>query len=443
MRAYAPVATRDQGEEGEDDETSRSSSSGASVIGIAGDETRVVQGIGARDAMPMSPIRGGSSDSDRDRDDGDSEDSDSAGDLHGHSRLRRHSSRLVGAAPWTLAGDWSSCARFLFSARSGSLRRCRSSLQRSCGPQRACSRPWAALRALLCLLLYVLLCLALMCALLLHTPLGRQGLDQSQHDADAEAYAALMRSHAAALHAKEAPLLDAPGNPSRSVAAALLPAWRMQLPPQPPDQVDVPVSPPVHPQGLILPRLPVAAEPPPFAHTLPLDTAAIGASARDAAGSAVEVGDVAPASSSSRPPYYPLGPSFVVVTYVSSLYFSRLLNLLGSLHTWEPHQRVVVYDLGCTQEQIGRMQCMDNVEVRPFNFSAVPSHGQPGAHAHTRAYAHARPLTHAYAYERKHCCARRKAMCTHTHTHIHIHPESAQSVHLLASRLCLALIADR
>ena len=269
------------------------------------------------------------------------------------------------------------CARSLFSLRS--LHRCRASVQRSFAPRRVCAQPWSALRALFLVLLYVLLCLALLIALLVYTPMDRlQGLHQSQRDADGDAYAALMDVHAAALHAKEAPLVDAATNPTRSVAAALLPAWQMQVPPPPPARLDEPVSPPLNAQGLILPRLAVAPEPPPFAHTLPLDTAAVISGANSVA-----------VATGSSPPFYPLGPSFVVVTYVSSLYFPRLLNLLGSIHTWEPTQRVVVYDLGCSQEQIVQMQCMDNIEVRPFNFSAFPVFGQRIAH-NTRALARTR-----------------------------------------------------
>jgi len=69
-----------------------------------------------------------------------------------------------------------------------------------------------------------------------------------------------------------------------------------------------------------------------------------------------------------------LGDSFTVVSYASELYYPRVLNLLGSLHVWEPQQRIVVYDLGMSQSQLSAMQCMHNVDVRPFNFSAYPAH---------------------------------------------------------------------
>jgi hypothetical protein len=302
--------------------------------------------------------------------DSDLYDSDTGEDAEmASSNSRRMQSMRARSGPRgqsSLLHSVAACGRSLFSLRS--LRRCRASVQRSFAPRRVCAQPWSALRALALVLLYVLLCLALLIALLVYTPMDRmQGLHQSQRDADGDAYAALMDVHAAALRAKEAPLVDAATNPSRSVAAALLPAWQMQVPPPPPERLDEPVSPPLNAQGLILPRLAVAPEPPPFAHTLPLDTAAV-VSGTNSVASAVATG--------SSPPFYPLGPSFVVVTYVSSLYFPRLLNLLGSIHTWEPTQRVVVYDLGCSQQQIVQMQCMDNVEVRPFNFSAFPVFGQ-------------------------------------------------------------------
>eukprot|EP00053_Salpingoeca_punica_P014842 m.135123 g.135123 ORF g.135123 m.135123 type:complete len:422 (+) comp16553_c0_seq6:1566-2831(+) len=65
---------------------------------------------------------------------------------------------------------------------------------------------------------------------------------------------------------------------------------------------------------------------------------------------------------------------FVIVTYGSAQYFERVSNLVGSIHYWEPGQKVLLYDLGLSQDQLDQVACWANVEVRQFNFSAVPLH---------------------------------------------------------------------
>ena len=79
-------------------------------------------------------------------------------------------------------------------------------------------------------------------------------------------------------------------------------------------------------------------------------------------------------SSSSLPqPFVPF-PGFVVVTAASSSYFDRLHNFVGSIHFWEPSQRLVVYDLGLTPQQTAAIGCWHNVELRPFQFHLYPQH---------------------------------------------------------------------
>jgi hypothetical protein len=67
-------------------------------------------------------------------------------------------------------------------------------------------------------------------------------------------------------------------------------------------------------------------------------------------------------------------PAFVVVTAASASYFDRLENFVGSVHFWEPLQRVVVYDVGLTASQTARVRCWRNVELRLFDFDAYPHH---------------------------------------------------------------------
>ncbi|KAG1652377.1 hypothetical protein FOA52_005563 [Chlamydomonas sp. UWO 241] len=64
----------------------------------------------------------------------------------------------------------------------------------------------------------------------------------------------------------------------------------------------------------------------------------------------------------------------VLVTGASSGFFDRMRNMVGSLHVWEPHQRLLVYDLGFSQRQVAEMLCWRNVEVLPFPFADYPAH---------------------------------------------------------------------
>ena len=72
-------------------------------------------------------------------------------------------------------------------------------------------------------------------------------------------------------------------------------------------------------------------------------------------------------------PFLPF-PGFIVVTAASSSYFDRLQNFVGSIHFWEPSQRIVVYDLGLTKQQMAAVVCWHNVELLPFQFSLYPQH---------------------------------------------------------------------
>jgi hypothetical protein len=59
---------------------------------------------------------------------------------------------------------------------------------------------------------------------------------------------------------------------------------------------------------------------------------------------------------------FPL-PDLVVVSGATASFFDRLSNMVGSVHTWEPGQRIAVYDLGFSQSQLAKMMCWENVEV--------------------------------------------------------------------------------
>ena len=77
----------------------------------------------------------------------------------------------------------------------------------------------------------------------------------------------------------------------------------------------------------------------------------------------------------TQPSYvHGLPHDFIIVTASSAYYFDRLENFIGSVHVWEPGQKVLVYDLGLTRDQLRQMTCWEDVDVVPFNFSAYPNH---------------------------------------------------------------------
>jgi hypothetical protein len=67
-------------------------------------------------------------------------------------------------------------------------------------------------------------------------------------------------------------------------------------------------------------------------------------------------------------------PNLLLVTVGSASYFDRLQNLVGSLHVWEPNQRIVIYDMGLTPAQVSTASCWANVSLRRFDFARYPLH---------------------------------------------------------------------
>lgn len=65
---------------------------------------------------------------------------------------------------------------------------------------------------------------------------------------------------------------------------------------------------------------------------------------------------------------------FVIATACSHGYFYQLENLIGSIHFWEPRQRIVVYDIGMSRDQLEILNCYVNVSVVPFPFHSHPEH---------------------------------------------------------------------
>ncbi|KJE95173.1 hypothetical protein CAOG_05652 [Capsaspora owczarzaki ATCC 30864] len=73
-----------------------------------------------------------------------------------------------------------------------------------------------------------------------------------------------------------------------------------------------------------------------------------------------------------RPQKSPL--RLTIVSSASVLYFDRLINLIGSVHFWEPDKLIAVYDLGLEQYQRNVLCCMRNVRLLTLNFEVLPPH---------------------------------------------------------------------
>ncbi|KAF5826927.1 hypothetical protein DUNSADRAFT_1723 [Dunaliella salina] len=76
-------------------------------------------------------------------------------------------------------------------------------------------------------------------------------------------------------------------------------------------------------------------------------------------------------------PFFPVPPpagSLKVVSAANAPFFDRLQNMVASVQAWAPGQRVAMYDLGFTRQQLLDMACWQDVEVRSFPFSKLPPH---------------------------------------------------------------------
>ncbi len=74
-----------------------------------------------------------------------------------------------------------------------------------------------------------------------------------------------------------------------------------------------------------------------------------------------------------------LRPPLTIITAAESRYFSRLQTLLWTVSVFEPQSKVIVWDLGLTQEQLDLLNniptfCLPNWEIRKFDYSRYPSY---------------------------------------------------------------------
>eukprot|EP00042_Codosiga_hollandica_P048003 m.530081 g.530081 ORF g.530081 m.530081 type:complete len:543 (-) comp57567_c1_seq7:54-1682(-) len=64
----------------------------------------------------------------------------------------------------------------------------------------------------------------------------------------------------------------------------------------------------------------------------------------------------------------------VLVTAASEVYAQRLENLIGSIHYWEPNTRILVWNLGLSEESYKRISCYRHVTIRSLDLAALPAH---------------------------------------------------------------------
>ncbi|XP_031558091.1 uncharacterized protein LOC116294599 [Actinia tenebrosa] len=62
------------------------------------------------------------------------------------------------------------------------------------------------------------------------------------------------------------------------------------------------------------------------------------------------------------------------VTAISSNHFHELIAHLGDFHRFVPNKKLVVYDLGLTQNEVSSLKGIDYVEYRKLNVSVYPEH---------------------------------------------------------------------
>ena len=64
----------------------------------------------------------------------------------------------------------------------------------------------------------------------------------------------------------------------------------------------------------------------------------------------------------------------VVFTAFSSNHFEEALDMIGSVQMYLPHTKIIVYDIGLSTEERGKVTKYCNVELRTFDFAKYPPH---------------------------------------------------------------------
>jgi len=70
-------------------------------------------------------------------------------------------------------------------------------------------------------------------------------------------------------------------------------------------------------------------------------------------------------------------PDRILVTAADSFFFESLMNLVGSLHTWEPDLEILVFDLGLSMAQQNQVKTWCHTTLRRFDWKRYPRHVHP------------------------------------------------------------------
>ena len=79
-----------------------------------------------------------------------------------------------------------------------------------------------------------------------------------------------------------------------------------------------------------------------------------------------------------------LATSLVVVTGISDNHFEEAMDMIGSVHHFLPDTKIILYDLGLSKSHLQALHCVENIEVRYYNFANYPDFGKTyGLGGHT------------------------------------------------------------
>ena len=71
-----------------------------------------------------------------------------------------------------------------------------------------------------------------------------------------------------------------------------------------------------------------------------------------------------------------LSSSLVVVTGISDNHFEEAMDMIGSVHHFLPHTKIILYDVGLNKSHLQALHCIENIEVRHYNFANYPDFGK-------------------------------------------------------------------
>ena len=71
-----------------------------------------------------------------------------------------------------------------------------------------------------------------------------------------------------------------------------------------------------------------------------------------------------------------LATSLIVVTGISDNHFEEAMDMIGSVHHFLPDTKIILYDVGLSKSHLQALHCIENIEVRYYNFAKYPDFGK-------------------------------------------------------------------